>query len=122
MTDGTNGVSFTTKEMLIKLETKIDGIDAKLDRKVDRDAFDRVYSKVEQAADRAQVSALEAKFSALETQIRTQDKINEALAKKTLETEARSATNFTRGEKIIATLLGLVALGIQIFVVTGGVN
>ena len=122
MNDGPNGVTFTTKEMLLQLDMKIDAIDAKLDRKVDRDDFQRIASRVEQAADRAAVAALESRFTALETQVRTQDKINEALRVRASEVAEASATNFTRGEKVIATLLALTALTIQILAVTGVIS
>ena len=122
MNDGPNGVTFTTKEMLLQLDMKIDAIDAKLDRKVDRDDFQRIASRVEQAADRAAVAALESRFTALETQVRTQDKINEALRVRASEVAEASATNFTRGEKIVATLLALTALTIQILAVTGVIS
>lgn len=101
------------KEMLTTLDSKIDRIDEKLDHKVDRAEFDRIYGSV---------AELTSKLGALEAQVRTQDQINAALAEKAKETAERSATNFTRGEKIVATLLTLVALGIQLYVVTGGLN
>jgi hypothetical protein len=56
----------------------------------------------------------------LQEQLRIQEKVNEALREKAKETAEKSASNFTRGEKVIATLLTLIALGIQLYVVTGG--
>jgi len=109
--DGNGGVSFTVKEMLTTLDAKIDRIDEKLDRKIDRDEFDRIYGSV---------SALTTRLGVLEAQVRTQDQINAALAQKAKETAEQSASNFTRGEKVIATALTMLALGIQVYVVTGG--
>ncbi len=106
------GINFTVKEMLTSLDTKIDRIDEKLDHKVDRGEFDRIYSSV---------ADLSSKLVNLESQVKTQDQINAALAQKAKETSEQSATNFTRGEKVVATLLTLIALGIQLYVVTGGI-
>ncbi len=75
--DGT--IRFSTKEMLLKLEGMILAIDAKLDRKVDRDAFATVALKVDAAADKAAFTALESKVNNLLTQVSTQDQINAAL-------------------------------------------
>ncbi len=58
----------------------------------------------------------------LAEQVRIQDKVNDALRQKAKEVEAKSAVNFTRGEKVIATGLTLIALAIQLYVVTGGIN
>lgn len=113
MAEGNGGVSFTVKEMLTNLDAKIDRIDEKLDHKVDRGEFNRIYGSV---------NDLTSKLGALESQVRTQDKINAALAQQTKETAEKSASNFTRGEKVIATLLTAIALGIQIYVVTGGLT
>ncbi len=109
--EGPAGINFTVKEMLTSMDLKIDRIDEKLDHKVDRGEFDRIYTSV---------SDLSTKLVGLESQVRTQDQINAALAAKARETAEQSATNFTRGEKVIATLLTLVALAIQLYVVTGG--
>lgn len=109
--NGSGGVSFTVKEMLAQLDSKIDRIDEKLDHKVDRGEFDRIYGTV---------GALTSKLGALESQVRTQDQINAALAAKARETQEKSATNFSRGEKILAGVLGVAALFIQVYVATGG--
>lgn len=117
MAEGNGGITFTTKEMLTSLDLKIDRIESKLDRKVDRDTFEKVQVRLEQLADRAAVATLDARLSALEHQIRLQDSVNAALAQKAQETAEKSAQNFTRREKVLGAIVGLVALAIQIYVV-----
>jgi len=71
---------------------------------------------------RLSVSTHEKALKELQEQLRIQEKVNEALRIKAKETAEQSASNFTRGEKVIATLLTLIALGIQLYVVTGGLH
>lgn len=105
-----SGVAYTVKEMLAILEAKIDRLDAKLDRKADAADLDQIRTRVESAADRAVVHALDAKVGALETRIELQDRVNEAIAKKARELQVLSAANFTRREKMLAAAISLAAL------------
>lgn len=118
--EGNGGITFTVKEMLARLDGKVDAIDQKLDRKVDRDDFARIAQRVEQAADRAAVMALEVRFLALEKQIEKQDAVNAALALQSKAVAEKSASNFTKGEKIIGVFLGVAALGISLYSALGG--
>ncbi len=65
------------------------------------------------------IDVLKASLMALENQIQIQDRINEALAVKAKETQEKSASNFTKGEKIFAAVMGMIALAIQFYVVGG---
>ncbi len=112
---GSSGISYTTKELLTRLEEKIDGIDRKLDKKVDASVFEKVQIRVDQAADRAAVVALESRLNALALQIELQDKVNVALSDKSKELANDSARNFTRTEKIVALLLNIVAILVTVY-------
>lgn len=103
-------ISYTLKEMLVILEGKIDRLDAKLDRKADAADLDQIRTRVESAADRAAVNALDAKVTALEAQIELQDLVNEGIAKRTRELQLQSAVNFSRREKMLAAAISLAAL------------
>lgn len=115
-----HSVTYTVKEMLENLGKKIDRIDAKLDSKVDVAAFERIQHRVESAADRAAVLALEIKVNDLIHKVETQDRINEAVRVKSEETAKTSATNFTRKEKIVTVFVALAALALQLYIIVQG--
>jgi predicted RNase H-like nuclease (RuvC/YqgF family) len=106
---------FTTKDMLIRLDEKLDKMDEKLDSKVDGSFFERMWEKLEQ-----RVTELQIKHAALDEQVRVQDKVNQALSKKARQISEESASNFTRREKILGVLFGAVALAVQLYVQLGG--
>lgn len=105
-----SGVTFTMKEMLERIDRKIDRIESRMDEKADASEILSLRTNIH--ALRGHVSALELGLHALRAQVETQDKVNSAL-------EHKSASNFTRGEKMIALLLAAVAIGIQVYVVWG---
>lgn len=107
------GNGFTTKDMLLRLDEKLDKLDEKLDRKVDLAHFERQQEKVER-----RVVELEIKLGGLDDQVRIQDKVNAALTKKAQEIATESASNFTRKEKILMALIAIAALLLQAYVVT----
>ncbi len=104
---------------MTRLEAKIDAIDKKLDKKVDNSVFEKVQLRVDAAADRAAVAALEVKLNSLAVQIDLQDKVNEALSLKSRELSEKTASNFSRGEKVVALLLNIVAILVTIYLTKG---
>ena len=71
---------------------------------------------------RADVTEHERNLKVLQEQVLVQDKVNEALRLRAKEVQEKSVANFTRGEKLLAACLGVAALGIQVFVATGGLS
>jgi len=71
---------------------------------------------------RAAVQAHQVDLKSLTDQVKIQDKVNEALRNRAKELQENTTANFTRGEKVIAAFLGIAALGIQIFAITGGIG
>jgi hypothetical protein len=71
---------------------------------------------------RVAVTEHERNLKSLQDQVKIQDKVNEALRARAKEVQETSASNFTRGEKLIATALGVAALAIQVLAITGGIG
>ena len=95
--DDNGSVSYTVKELLAKLDGKVDTIILALGSK----------------ADKAELAEVERRVLALEKQTETQVRVNEAL-------QVNSAANFTRREKFIGVALALLAVGFQIYAQFGG--
>ena len=71
---------------------------------------------------RSAVTAHQGELKLLADQIKIQDEVNKALRANAKETRENTTANFTRGEKVIAAVLGIVALAIQVIAVTGGIG
>ena len=97
MAEDAGSVSYSVKELLAKQDGKLDTILLTLTSK----------------ADREEMAGVERRVTALEVQSVTQEKVNSAL-------RTENASNFTRREKVIGSLLALMALLVQVYVQFGG--
>ena len=98
-----DGITYTTKELLERVDKKLDALDEKLDRK----------------ADAATVVALESRLLVLERQAASQDAVNVALRDQADKTSEKAATNFTKREKVLAGCIGLLSILFQVANSTG---
>lgn len=96
MADETGNVVYTVKELLAKLDGKVDTIILSLGSK----------------AEKSDVEALAKRVVDLEGKVSLQSEVNKAL-------RSESAANFTRREKIIGLLLALLAIAAQIYTLGG---
>jgi hypothetical protein len=104
VTEPDNGtIKFTVKELLGKMDVKLDTALSKLDGK----------------ADGRDLVALELRFNELKTQVDLQNKVNEAIRVKAEETAKTSASNFTRREKLLLGAITVAAFFVKLYVVFG---
>ena len=97
MAEEAGSISYSVKELLAKQDGKLDTILLTLTSK----------------ADREEMAGVERRVTALEVQSVTQERVNKALS-------TENASNFTRREKAIGSLLALLALLVQVYVQFGG--
>lgn len=126
-----DGVNYTTKELLDRIDKKIDLIDIKLDMKAERDRVHEIGNAITAMEGRilAQTTNLDTRLSLLEagvvrhdspviSEVRNYEKKVDALATKMDERKDAASQNFSRRQKAVGflfiginTVLAFLALG-----------